>query len=65
METIRPQKQCKEENLYPVDGPEFQQFAHDVLDYGSSNTASIRQLPVWLGVPDSVRPPKEVQKGSV
>ncbi len=57
METLRPQKQLKEETLDPVDWPEFRQFAHNVLDDAISYASGIGQLPVWRGVPASVTPP--------
>ncbi len=68
METLRPQKQLKEETLDPVDWLEFRQFAHNVLDDAISYASGIRRLPVWRGVPDSVKaelrePPPEDPKG--
>ena len=50
METLRPQKQLKEETLDPVDWPEFRQFAHNVLE-DASYASGIRQLSVWRAFP--------------
>jgi aromatic-L-amino-acid/L-tryptophan decarboxylase len=52
---IPPQEQVKEESLDPVDWAEFRQLAHRVLDDAISYASGIRELPVWQGVPDSVR----------
>jgi hypothetical protein len=49
METIRPQKQPKEETLEPVGWREFRKFAHNVLVDAISHASGIRQLPVWQG----------------
>jgi hypothetical protein len=51
METIRPQKELKEEALDPLDWPEFRQFAHSVLDGAISYASSIRQFRVWRAFP--------------
>jgi hypothetical protein len=43
MDTIRTQKQLKEETLDPVDWPEFRQFAHHGLDDAISYASGIGQ----------------------
>jgi aromatic-L-amino-acid decarboxylase len=52
---IPPQEQVKEESLDPVDWAEFRQVAHRVLDDAINYVSGIRELPVWQGVPDSVK----------
>ena len=55
MDSNTLQKQREEETLDPVDWSEFRQFAHKVLDDAIDYASSIRQLPVWQGVPDAVK----------
>lgn len=55
MEPNTRQRQFQEETLEPTDWPEFRQVAHKVLDDAINYASGIRQLPVWQGVPDSVK----------
>jgi len=69
MESNTLQKQRKEETLDPVDWSEFRRFAHRVLDDAIDHANGVRQLPVWQGVPYSVKaelrePPPEDPEGS-
>jgi len=44
-----------DESLDPVDWTQFRQIAHRALDDAIDYASGIRQLPVWQGIPDSVK----------
>lgn len=69
MEPNTLQTQLKEETLDPGDWSELRQFAHRVLDDAIDHSSGIRQLPVWQGVPGSIKaelrePPPEDPEGA-
>ena len=54
-EQLQSRRQLEEETLDPLDWAEFRQLAHRVLDDAICYVSGIRELPVWQGVPDSVK----------
>jgi aromatic-L-amino-acid decarboxylase len=57
-----PDDQSTSESLDPKDWTEFRQFAHRLLDDAIDYTARIGEMPVWRGVPASVK--CELQKSA-